>query len=262
MIIDAHTHLPLLDTPHSGEDQKTAYLRPLADDGVQRAVLIPDNVTGSVIGDLDTCIALFADNSKVSILGAVDLEHDPENTLRHLQQLLADRTIVGMKIFPGHDPIYPTDPRLDDVYAVCSRYGAPVVIHTGRNTGHPEVARYNDPKHIVQVSARHPSLPIVIAHYFWPEVEYCYRVSRGYLNIYFDTSGLADADVIKATGRERIRDVLTKTISDDPDRVIFGSDYGSCDRRSHIELVDSLAISAAAKTKVFTENAARLFRLP
>ena len=168
MIIDAHTHLPVPDAPHSKEDQKAEYLRALADDGVEQAILIPDNVAGSAIGDLDTCVALFAENENVSILGTIDVQQNPSESVRRLERLLAGGTIIGMKIFPGHDPIYPTDPRLDDVYALCSRYQAPMLIHTGWNSGHPEVAMYNDPKYIAQVANRYPSLPIVISHYFFP----------------------------------------------------------------------------------------------
>jgi predicted TIM-barrel fold metal-dependent hydrolase len=88
----------------------------------------------------------------------------------------------------------------------------PIVIHTGASSKKPEAAKYNDPKHIVKVAKRFPTLKIVIAHYFWPKVEYCHELTKPYANIYFDTSGLADDEVIEETGLDKIRKVLTLTV--------------------------------------------------
>jgi len=151
-----------------------------------------------------------------------------------------------MKIFPGHDPIYPTDPRLAPVYDSCKTCHAPMVIHTGWNSNQPEAAQYNDPRYIVQIAREYPDLTIVIAHYFWPEVDYCYELTHGYGNIYYDTSELADEEVVAATGLDRIQRVLVKTLAENPAKVIFGSDYAECSRQAHITLVHGLPLQTQA----------------
>jgi hypothetical protein len=136
-----------------------------------------------------------------------------------------------------------------------------MVIHTGATSRRPEGAKYNDPKHIVKVAKAFPDLKIVIAHYFFPRVEYCYEMTKPYPNICFDTSGLADDDVLEETGLEKIRRVLTMTVKERPDNVVFGTDYAMCSIAKHAELIESLPVGRELKDKVFSENAIKLFNL-
>jgi predicted TIM-barrel fold metal-dependent hydrolase len=261
MIIDTHVHLPAVSQQRTYEQAKRIMLEDLDRHDVDYAILIPDNLPGSPIGDVATCLRLLEGEPRLFLLGTIDIQRQGQEWLDTLETLLARRAIVGMKIFPGHDPIYPTDPRLYPVYDLCQAYHAPMVIHTGWNSGHPEVAVYNDPRYIVEIARAYPALSLVIAHYFWPEVEYCYEVTHGVPNIYYDTSGLADEEVIAATGLERIRTVLINTLQEGPERVVFGTDYAMCDRQRHIELIRSLPISAQVREQIFWRNAVQLFQL-
>lgn len=262
MIIDSHLHLPVIPEARSYERGKEKLLEDLKSDQVNYAILIPDNLPDSVIGDLPTCLELTQDTPQLFLLGTIDIQNQGGEWIAGLERLADQRRIVGLKIFPGHDPIYPTDPRLDPVYAVCQAHDLPMVMHTGWNSGHPEAAQYNDPKYIVQVAERYPSLKIVLAHYFWPEVEYCYQLTHGYANIAFDTSGLADAEVIQATGADKIEAVLLKTLAEKPRNVIFGSDYAMCSRPDHIEMVERLPITDEVREGIFWRNAVEIFKLP
>ena len=261
MIIDSHAHLPAI---HDGFDFKQSLDKLLMDmdrNKIDYAILIPDNIHNSTIGDLAKLIELTAGNSRLFLMGTLDVRTDGTEWINKLDSLMAAGKIHGIKIFPGHDPIYPTDIRLMPIYEMCQKHGMPVVIHTGWNSGNPEASKYNDPKYIVRISDMFPKLKIVIAHYFWPNVEYCYNITRGYDNIYFDTSGLADDEVADETGYELIKDILEKTIHDRPESVIFGTDYAMCDIKKHLDLVDSLGISDDEKQMVLWKNANRLFRL-
>lgn len=261
MIIDAHTHLPPKEG-RSFELQRDHYVADLQKDNVENAILIPDNIVRSGIGDLVTCIGLFGGSRRNHLVGTIDVQTQAQPWVDMLDGLFSQGTIVGMKIFPGHDPIYPTDPRLDPVYSLCARHRRPMIVHTGWNSGHPEVAAYNDPKYIVEIARRYPDLPLVIAHYFWPQIRYCYDATRNYPNIYFDISGLADAEVVAETGGSIIREILLKTIGDRPHGVMFGSDYLCCDRSAHIDLIKDLPISKEVREAVMWKNAKHLFRLP
>jgi hypothetical protein len=261
MIIDAHLHLPSIGERRTYDQAMDLLVSNLREEGVDYAVLIPDNVPGSAIGDVDTCLRLIEGEPGLFLLGTVDTEHQGEEWTAYTDSLLTQRKIVGMKIFPGHDPIYPTDPRLFPYYEMCQAHDAPMVIHTGWNPGHPEVAEYNDPKYIVEIARRYPGLPIVIAHYFWPEVDYCFDLTHNCPNIYYDTSGLAAPEVVKITGGEAIRRVLLKTLNEDPRKVIFGTDYPMCDRQQHMDLINALPVSEEVHEGIFGRNAAQLFGL-
>ena len=262
MIIDIHIHLPVISETRTYEQAKDLTLDDMKKDLVNYAILIPDNIPDSVIGDVPTCLKLVEDTPELFLLGTIDLENQRGEWIKELEKMTIQNQIVGMKIFPGHDPIYPTDPRLDPVYELCQENNTPMVIHTGYNPGHPEAAKYNDPKHIVEIAERYPDLKIVIAHFFWPEVDYCYELTHSYPNIYHDTSGLADQEVIEATGAERIDAVLIKTLEEDPGKVMFGTDYAMCSRQDHIELINRLPVTEEVRDGVFWRNAVKVFNLP
>ncbi len=262
MIIDAHVHLPVVSEERAYEQAKALLLEDLKKDGVSYAILIPDNVPNSEIGDVPTCLRLVQHTPELFVMGTIDIQTQGQVWIDELDGLMIQRQIVGMKIFPGHDPICPTDPRLAPVYALCQAQGVPLVIHTGQNPGHPEVAQYNDPQYIVQVAEQYPKMKIVIAHFFWPEVDYCYAMTHSYPNIYYDTSGLADDEVIEATGFEKIQAVLLKTLQEDPKKVVFGTDYAMCDRQAHIEMIHHLPVTDDVREGIFWRNAVALFDLP
>lgn len=261
MIIDSHSHLPILKEKSSFEEAKKKLLRDMKKDNIYYTIIIPDNIPCSRIGDLDTNLSLISNEQNLFLMGTLNILKDRTSVIKKLDKLFKNNKIVAIKIFPGHDPHYPTDKRLIPVYKLCIKYDLPIVIHTGRNSNHPEVAKYNDPKHIIKIAKRYPKLKIVITHYFWPEIEYCYNITRPYKNIYFDTSALADKEVIKESRLGKIKSILEKTIKDNPESVLFGTDYGICTFRSHINLINSLKISKEEKEMVFYRNAIKLFKL-
>jgi predicted TIM-barrel fold metal-dependent hydrolase len=261
MIIDSHLHLPPAKGGRSLEDSKRMLLQELVKEHVDYAILIPDNIASSEIGNMDETLRLVQNETRLFVMGTIDIRRDKEPHIRKLDSLLRSGRIVGMKIFPGHDPIYPTDKRLLPVYELCVKHSSPMVIHTGGVSMKPKAAEYNDPKHIVKIARAFPNLKIVIAHYFFPRVEYCYEMTKPYSNICFDTSGLADEEVIRETGLDRIRKVLTLTVKDRPDNVVFGTDYAMCSIRKHVELIESLPIENRLKDKIFFENSVKLFNL-
>jgi predicted TIM-barrel fold metal-dependent hydrolase len=261
MIIDSHLHLPALRKGATLADSRKQLLQELEKNNVDYAILIPDNTPASEIGSLDQVLHIVEHDENLFVMGTIDIQRDKEPHIRKLDLLFRTRRIVAVKIFPGHDPIYPTDKRLFPVYELCTKYDLPIVIHTGADSRYPEPAKYNDPKHIVKVASRFPRLKIVIAHYFWPRVEYCHELTKSYANIHFDTSGLADDEVVEETGLDRIKKVLTLTVEQRPFNVVFGTDYAMCSIRKHIELIESLRISRQAKDRIFSDNAIRLFHL-
>ena len=261
MITDTHLHLPIIKKDSFFEKAKKKLLSDMRKNGIDYGVLIPDNAVGSKIGDLDTCLNITEKEKKLFLLGTIDIQKQGKEWINKLSLLFRGDRIKGIKIFPGHDPIYPTDKRLIPVLKLCLKYDYPIVIHTGWNSNNPEAARYNNPKHIVKIAKKFPKLKIVIAHYFWPEVEYCYQVTEGLKNIFFDTSGLADKEVIKETGLKKIKSILRMTIKNKPESVVFGSDYPMGKFKSHIALINALKINQKEKRNVFWKNAVRLFRL-
>ena len=117
-------------------------------------------------------------------------------------------------------------------------------------------------KLIVKVAKLHPKLKIIIAHYFWPKLDYCFQMTEGISNIYFDTSALADPEVVSLSGGiKKVREILTKTIRRQGDSVLLGSDWPICSAKKHIDLIKSLPIPKEEKEAILYTNSIKLFRL-
>lgn len=260
-IIDAHTHLPVNDN----RDLKSSINKLIKDQesfGVRKMILIPDNEEETPIGSLNECLELTKDIPNIYLLGTMDiLNADIPKQLTGITMLFDEEKICGLKIFPGHDPIYPTDYRLRSFYKLCIKYNKPLVIHTGWNSEDSDVAKYNDPKYIVKIAKEFPKLKIVISHYFWPKVDYCYNITRGIDNIYFDTSALADEEVVRETGYKNILNILRKTVKDNPESLIYGTDYGMCKIRDHLHLIKDLELDDETLELILYKNAEKVFGL-
>lgn len=261
-IIDSHLHLPVRENLSSLKQQKLELLSELKKNSIQSGILIPDNIEYSPIGNLKQCIDLFCEVPNIHILGTVNILKDSlKEKYIELKKYFSSNTIVGLKIFPGHDEHYPNDERLAEFFKLCIEFNRPLVIHTGENSGDSECAKYNDPKYIVEIAKIFPSLNIIISHLFWPRVEYCIDITKDYPNISYDTSGLADKEVIFKTGKDKIKSSLEKLIKEYKKKVIYGSDYGMCSIKNHILLINSLDISPSQKEDVFYKNTSSIFRI-
>lgn len=262
MITDAHLHLTKDDSEENFNNAKKQLMANLVENKISSAFIIADNLTETNCADTETLVKLFEKDQNIFVIGSPNLLNPSKDEIEYLDDLLKNKAIIGLKLFPGHDPIYPTDARCDTVYNLCLKYEVPVVIHTGINSGDFECAKYNDPKHIVEIAKKYPDLKIIIAHYFWPEMQYCYEITKSYGNIYFDTSAMADDEVVELSGGvDKVTDILEKTIIDKPDNVLFGTDYPMCDTKKHINLIDDLKVSHELKEMIFHLNARKIFKL-
>ena len=265
MIIDAHVHISIFDNNASSlQGAFDLLLEEMKKNGIDSAIIIPDNIEGSDnIADLNKAIDLIGDRKNLFLLGSPQIIQRGSGELEKYQKLLEEGKIKGIKFFPGHDPYYPTDERCLPYYELCEKLDVPVLFHTGENSGDSECAKWNDPKYIVEVAKKYPKLKIIITHYYWPKMDYCYEITKDIQNIYFETAAMADAEVVeKSGGIEKVREILKRTITDRPNRVIFGTDWPMCKIEEHIELVKSLGLGEDAESMILMGNAVKAYRLP
>lgn len=255
LIIDCHRHLSITEENETYEDAAKALLLDMEKNGVSRSVIIADNVEESGTADIETLFRIFDSHEEILLMGAINPFDQPEDKLARIEKLILEKKIIGLKLYNGHDKIYPTDQRCFSTYELCNKYGIPVMMHTGANSGDSEAAKFNDPKMIVEIAKKFPKLKIVISHFYWPRLEYCYKVTKNTSNIFFDTSALADKEVIDESGGvQKVKSVLEKTIHDRNDSILFGTDYRMCKTKDHIDLINSLEITDDLKDRIFSKN--------
>jgi len=264
MIIDSHVHLSIFDNNViSLQGALDLLLEEMVKNKINAAIIIPDNIEGSEkIADLDRAVELIGECKNLYLLGSPQIVQRGSSELEKYQKIIEEGKIKGLKFFPGHDPYYPTDDRCLPYYDVCHKLNVPVLLHTGENSGDSECAKWNDPKYIVEVAKKYPKLKVIITHYYWPKMDYCYDITKDIPNIYFEIAAMADAEVVrKSGGIEKVKEILRKTIADRPDEVIFGTDWPMCKIDEHIQLVKELNLSDSVEEQVFSDNAKKIYCL-
>ena len=263
MIIDSHLHISYLDGDKKDLfDVKKELLASMNKFGINYSIAIPDNVPNPQCADTDTLFEIIKDDEPFFIMGTVDLVKDISKQIAELEKLITAKRICAIKLFPGHDPFYPNDKRCQPIYELCVKHDIPIVFHTGANTGDTDCAKYNDPKYMVEIAKKYPDIKIVIAHFFWPKMNYCYELTKDLNNIYYDTSAMADDEVIESSGGwDKVVEVLKKTVSIKPDNVMFGTDWPMCPVDKHIRLIKNLKLDPKIEEKIFFLNAVNLYKL-
>lgn len=265
MIIDAHVHISTYTGISSTLELAMKKLEEeMSENNIEYAIIIPDNIENDEnIADLAKAQELIKSKKNFFLLGSPQIMQRGSSEVIKYKELIESKAIFGLKFFPGHDPYYPTDERCLPYYELCQRLNVPVIFHTGENSANAEVSKYNDPKYIVEIAKKYPQLKIIITHYFWPKLDYCYEITRNISNIYFELAATGDEEVLeKSGGIEKMKEILSKTIKDRPDKVIFGTDWPMCSIKNHIELVRSLNLSKEIEEEIFSKNAIKLYQLP
>ncbi len=264
MIIDSHVHISLYNSIAKNlKEAFTLFLEEMEKNDLSAAIIIPDNIENSEgIADLERAAGLIGDHRNLFLLGSPQIIQRGSGELNKYKELLEKGKIKGIKFFPGHDPHYPTDDRCLPYYELCQKMNVPVLFHTGENSGDSECAKWNDPQYIVQVAKKYPNLKVIITHYYWPKLDYCYEITKNIPNIYFELAALADEEVVeKSGGMEKVKKILKKTISDRPNNIIFGTDWPMCKIENHIKLVKSLELKKDIEEKIFWKNSTNVYKI-
>ncbi len=263
MIIDSHLHISYSEgEKKSLFEARNELLESMKKFDINYSIIIPDNVPNPKCADMETMFKLIKNEKRFFSMGTINIFHNIGKQIFNLKTLIIAKKICAIKLFPGHDPFYPTDKRCHFVYDLGIMYDIPVVFHTGANPNNYDCAKYNSPKHIIEIAKRFKKLKIVISHFFWPKMEYCYELTKNFKNIYYDTSAMADPEVVEATGGwKKIVQILKKTVKIKPNSVIFGTDWPMCSVDKHIQLIKDLKLDKKREENIFFHNAVNLYKL-
>lgn len=182
--------------------------------------------------------------------------------VEELRALLAAGDIKGLKLYPGYEPFYPADPKLEPAYRLAEEFDVPVMIHTGDTYSPSGKVKYAHPLHVDEVAVDFPRVKFVICHLGNPWFRDCMQVVYKNENVYTDISGLTLGDFsdrFEAFMRQQLKEMILWGVN--PRKVLFGTDWPLATMESYLQFMEELKLPARDKELMLWENAATVFKL-
>ena len=229
------------------------------------------NVTAVVFGDPDSVRAYKEAMPDRVIMGtsfAMTPDTDKAAELARLEELFTQSGFGAMgEIGLQYAGMSPSDPAVDDYFALAERLDVPVAIHMGTGgSGRANLfmptfrASMGDPLLLEDLLARHPKLRVQIMHAGYPMIDNLLALLQANSHVHVDIAGLIWSYPIEEVNRyiERIVDAGFG------DRVMFGTDqmvWPGLMAYSISIIQNADYLSPAQKRDILYNNAARFYRV-
>lgn len=139
-----------------------------------------------------------------------------------VERYVRDAVEAGARVFKSHVQVGAydvNDPLLEPVWGLLAEAGIPVVMHCGSG---PAPGRHTGPEPVGRLLARHPRLPLIVAHMGMPEYTEFLALAETYREVRLDTT-MAFTDFTEGfspfppDGRGRLAAL--------GDRILLGTDF-------------------------------------
>jgi predicted TIM-barrel fold metal-dependent hydrolase len=265
MIIDCHVHLNNYheELAVSLDESLDRLQAAMAEAGVDYALVLTSYLVTPHRPSTAEVVRAVERWPNLGVVAGISFQNYQERDLRELADFLRAGLVRGLKLYPGYEPFYPHDRRLQVVYDLAEEFDVPVMIHSGDTYSPRGKLKYSHPLEIDEVAVDHPRVKLVICHLGNPWLVDCMEVVYKNRNVHADISGLVlgeFTDAFEDYMAEQIEDVIL--YAGEPDRFLFGTDWPICSMRSYVEFVRQLKLDPLHRRAILYENARRLFRLP
>jgi uncharacterized protein len=264
MIIDCHTHI------NNYHDEDVESLQTCLDDlqlqmrrnRVDIALVLTSYKVTPGRPSTGDVVRATRDLKNIFVVAGISYLNPASSDLSEIREYLQDGSVRGLKIYPGYEPFYPNDSKLDPLYRLAADTKAPVMIHSGDTFSPKGKVKFSHPLHVDEVAVDHPEVNFVICHIGNPWVRDCMEVVYKNKNVYTDISGL-----VLGNFSDRFEQFMSKQLQEmlvygvEPDNVLFGTDWPISSMESYINFMEELKIPEKDKRKILFENSAQLFRL-
>ncbi len=186
-------------------------------------------------------------------------------SLSLIEQHLRRPDCVGVKLYPGYNKTYVTDPIYAPLYVLASRYRKPVAIHTGETANPNAYLKYCHPLTLDELAAEHPDVEFIMCHFGNPFLPDAAAVVSKNPNVSADLSGLLEGKVdvprLFCEQGAYIEQLRAWTSYTGYEKLMFGTDWPLSDHGGNIEFFKRL-IPQRHWDAFFYENARRIYGLP
>ena len=170
---------------------------------------------------------------------------------------------VGIKMYPGYNHVYLSDPRHEPFYALAEEFDVPVMIHTGETASSTALLKYSHPLTVDEVAVAHPNVRFVMSHMGNPWVMDACELALKNPNVYLDLSGLGEGYFTKEEFFENFSGYIQYLQTwmqylSRYDKIMYGTDWPLVNMKTYLETMRAV-IPKKYHRQVFYENALRVF---
>ncbi|MFD3727976.1 amidohydrolase family protein [Streptomyces sp. NPDC058671] len=167
---------------------------------------------------------------------------------------------AGARVFKVHLQVGgfdPNDVELDAVWGTLADSRTPVVVHCGSG---PAPGNFTGPEPMARLLARHPRLPVIVAHMGMPEYGDFLDLAQRYEGVHLDTT-MAFTDF--SEGLAPFPEAEFQRLVDLGDRILLGSDFPNIPYpyAHQLHALDRLGLGDDWLRGVLYENGAALFHV-
>lgn len=185
----------------------------------------------------------------------------PDRVEEHLKR----DNCCGVKLYPGYNRIWLSDPVYSPIYDLAARYDKPVAVHMGMTAGPRASLRYSHPLVLDETAADHPRTRFVMCHFGNPFLEDAAAVVEKNPNVAADLSGLLEGRVdLERYFREQTgyAGLLTAwlTYTEHWEKIMYGTDWPIVNLGEYIRFIQRI-VPEEQWDKVFFDNANRIYGL-
>lgn len=268
-IIDAHLHLFDENRPHGqamaqkvGHENSQAHLATIYQElNILQGVVMSNQFLEPEKHCYDPALFHYC----IGLDSYVTKKGIPKNAVELVEENLKRELCCGIKLYPGYQKVWLTDPMFAPFFQLAQDYGKPVAIHTGL-TAHPRAhLKYSHPLIVDELAADHPKVQFVMCHFGNPFLQDAVAVLEKNPNVSTDLSGLLEGRVCLESYFQE-RGGYAKMLTDWLcylgcwDRILFGTDFPIVNYGEYIQYICRL-IPDQHWDKVFFHNANRVYQL-
>lgn len=264
MIIDCHTHLNRYEDeePASLLDRYALLRSEMDAHGVDYALVLSSYTVNERRPSVDEILEVAGDDPRIGVVAGVSYREYRAHDLAHLRQLLSEGRIRGLKLYPGYEPFYVSDPRMRVVYELAGEFGVPVMIHTGDTFDPKGKLKYAHPLEVDEVAVDFREVTFVICHIGNPWITDAMEVIYKNDNVVGDISGFTLKHFEERFERYMLRQVEEViAFAGDRSKLLYGTDWPICDMGSYLRFVDKLELTPREREQILWRNSVRIFGL-
>jgi hypothetical protein len=168
---------------------------------------------------------LAQSHKDITIYPFASIHHNNKNKKNILKHAFFELGLMGLKLHPLVQQMDINDPSMETVWSCCETWNKPVFMHTGFEYYYGSRV---EPSIVKAILERHPELPLVISHLFYPDIELAFDLARQFQGVQLDYTGIfvgMEALEVEASRAKVMIAGLKGGMKEFPDRIVFGTDY-------------------------------------